>query len=507
MCGILFTNDKDVSEKQFIEALSLMDHRGPDFSDYKFCEKFKIGHTRLSIIDLDSRSNQPFQIGNYVISFNGEIYNYKELINDHQLVTTTSSDTEVLLLMYIKYKEKCLNYFNGMFAFVISSIDGRELFIARDRLGIKPLYYRKNGDSLTIASEMAPLLSIKKSAFDEFGIRQYRKLRMTINGYTLYEDIKQFPAGSYEIDKKQSKYWTYECSPSGSVDDREVDFLIKDSLRLRKRADVPLGSYLSGGLDSTILSSLLKPDYTWTVGFSQLNEFEWAEIANSTIGSNHVQIEINHQQYLDALSEMVLKRREPLSVPNEVIIYLMTKEVKKQNTVVLSGEGADELFWGYDRIFRWANSIDKIENQDFDNYYCYGNAKDDEVIDYALNLMYGTTPLEKIANYFQIHHIGGLLRRLDNATMLCAVEARVPFLDHRLVELLSRGSFEWKMGSSFKEPLKRIYSNIIPKSIIDRPKIGFPVPLKDIFSIPDDSKGSEYDYWLKKNLELLSLSM
>ena len=179
----------------------------------------------------------------------------------------------------------------------------------------------------------------------------------------------------------------------------------------------------------------------------------------------------------------------------------MTKKVKEKNTVVLSGEGADELFWGYDRIFRWAKDEKFLDINGFDKKYSYGSHVDNEVLDYALENNPGKTVLKKVAYFFQIHHLHGLLRRLDNSTMLCSVEARVPFVDHRLIELLVSGTFEWKMGNSFKEPLKRIYKNIVPTKIIDRKKIGFPVPLEELFI---NKKNNSYmDSWLEYNLDIL----
>jgi asparagine synthase (glutamine-hydrolysing) len=134
---------------------------------------------------------------------------------------------------------------------------------------------------------------------------------------------------------------------------------------------VPQGTYLSGGLDSTIVTYLSKPAHTWTVGFEELNEFEWGQMASAGLDSEQHEILVDKEAFLDSAKWMVDKRKEPLSVPNEVLIYLMTKEVKKKNTVVLSGEGADELFWGYDRIFRWANSVKDFNLKEFDQYYCY----------------------------------------------------------------------------------------------------------------------------------------
>ena len=273
---------------------------------------------------------------------------------------------------------------------------------------------------------------------------------------------------------------------------------------LRKRSDVPVGSYLSGGLDSTILSFLLNPSHTWTVGFKSKNEFIWSELANKTLGSKHKKVIISNEEFLEIGRNLIKKRKEPLSVPNEVLIYKMTKEVRKENTVVISGEGADELFWGYDRIFKWAHyQHNAINIDDFDKYYCYGSHKDDEIIQYAIEDLPGKKVIDKIAYYFQIIHLQGLLRRLDNSTMLCSVEARVPFVDHRLVELMAGVPFGWRMGNSFKEPLKRIYKKLIPEQIINREKVGFPVPLNEIFKPLDKKTGM--DNWLEFNLRTLDI--
>ena len=413
MCGILAYAGDKLAKKNLVEALHLMHHRGPDFQDYvALNDRVFLGHNRLAIIDLDKRSNQPFKSGDHYIVFNGEVYNYHELISKHDLQVRTKSDTEVVLEMYKRYGEKCLNHFNGMFAFVIYDIEKQELFVARDRLGIKPLYYSFDESGFFFGSELASIQALVESDFDEFGIRQYRKLRMTIKGDTIYSKIKTFPPGNYFKNNKFHQYWELDYTSKEAPDEDEVDFLIRDSIQLRNRSDVPVGSYLSGGLDSSILSSLLRPEHTWTVGFNQSNEFEWASLANKKVCSEHHQTLVNESQFLNTARWMIDKRKEPLSVPNEVLIYLMTLNVKKENTVVLSGEGADELFWGYDRIFRWANNAKILDLREFDRRYCYGTNIDDEVIDYALEGLPGSNPLEKLGYYFQTIHLQGLLRRL-----------------------------------------------------------------------------------------------
>jgi len=507
MCGILVVVNKTraVDVKKIENAGKLMQHRGPDcFGLNIISNNVVMTHNRLAIIDLNNRSNQPFVKNDLCLVYNGEIYNYKELIKEHDLKTNTASDTEVLLLMYEKYKEACLDYLNGMFGFAVYDLKKKELFVARDRLGVKPLYFSKTRDGIVIASEIAPILElIDDKSVDDFGIRQYRKLRMTVKGDTVYKNIKFFPAGHYYSSGCFHKYWDIDFSPKEPPSDEQLKALIIDACRIRKRADVAVGSYLSGGLDSTILSYILKPEFTWTVGFEQLNEFMWASLANRQLNSKHIQIIVSEEEFISTAEKMIKKRKEPLCVPNEVLIYLMTRKVKTENTVVLSGEGADELFWGYDRIFKWAEKADQLQIEDFDKYYCYGSEADDEVIDYAISGLPGYNPLEKIAYFFQVHHLHGLLRRLDNSTMLCSVEARVPFTDYRLVEMMAGTSFLWKMNGTVKLPLKRVFEDLIPKSIIERNKVGFPVPLDSIFRNKYKKVKKPFDKWASFNIETL----
>jgi asparagine synthase (glutamine-hydrolysing) len=506
MCGLLYTNKHNINIKQFINALESMSHRGPDSMNHLIInDNIKLGHTRLKVIDIDNRSNQPFWSQNkrYVMLYNGEIYNYKELAKEYNITTKTSSDTEILLELYSILGYQMLKKLNGMFSIVIYDKKNNDLFVARDRLGIKPLYYSIINNEIIISSEIAAILKLLDTIkFDDFGIRQYKKLRMTVKGYTLYKDIKTFPPGHFWLNGRLTKYWDLEIQSSLPPDDGELKWLIEDAVHLRKRSDVPMGSYLSGGLDSTILTYILQPDHTWSVGFDELNEFKWSDLANSKINTKHYKTIVDKDTFLETAKWMIKKRNEPLSVPNEVLIYLMTKNVKKKNTVILSGEGADELFWGYDRIFKWAQKADYLNITDFDEKYCYGTHSDDEVLDFALKNIPGKKVIDKIAYFFQTYHLQGLLRRVDNSTMLCSVEARVPFVDHRLVELLAGTPFSWRMGTTFKDPLKRIFKSIIPTQIIKRKKVGFPVPLEKIFPVEVECK-SHMDHWLDFNLSVL----
>jgi len=502
MCGFLVSINNKFSSKELNSALKLLNHRGPDNSQSLIINENYFGHTRLAIIDLDSRSNQPFQKKSYLIVYNGEIYNYLELIKEHDLKVETASDTEVVLEMYIKYGEKCLEYFNGMFAFIIYNMKTQDTFVARDRLGIKPLYYYKANKICIYASEIAPIQNLVNEKFDEFGIRQYRKLRMTIKGHTIYNNINMLEGGHYFYNDKLFRYWDLKIDKKPIPTDDELKETIFNSIQIRKRSDVSVGSFLSGGLDSTILSHILKPNDTWSVGFKNHNEFKWGELANKSISSCFNKIVINEIEFLDAIKIIIDRRKEPLSVPNEVMIFFMSKYVKHKNTVVLSGEGADELFYGYDRIFKWAfNQNKNINIKDFDEKYCYGTNKDDEIIDYALSGLPGLSVLDKISYFFQIHHLHGLLRRLDSSTMLCSIEARVPFVDHNLIELVTGTPFNWRLNEVIKAPLKRIFYNDISFDIINRKKVGFPAPLDKIFYQKVNKGNTFMDKWLIYNLK------
>jgi asparagine synthase (glutamine-hydrolysing) len=401
-----------------------------------------------------------------------------------------------------------LNWLNGMFAFVIINTETNNFFAARDRLGVKPLYwYSKNGNVI-LSSEIAPIIELTgESQKDEIGIRQYRKLRTFFNNRTLYKNIKMFPAGHYLENNKLQKYWELPLEEKQPPSDEELKFLIEDAVNLRCISDVPVGSYLSGGLDSTIVAALSGKPHTWTVGFHDNNEFKWAKLASEFIKSVHHEVLIDKDEFLDLTEKLVRIRKEPLSVPNEVLIYKMTKEVKQYNTVILSGEGADELFAGYDRIFRWAASSD-WNLKEFTRLYSYGSNEDYEIVEDVISpyLKYRKN-FDIITAFFQTAHLHGLLRRLDNSTMLCSVEAREPFCDYRLVERLAGVDFTYKLKDGIvKDPLKRIFKTVIPKEIIERSKVGFPVDLKSIFPNTEDNK-TPMDRWLEFNLKILNIEL
>lgn len=487
-----------------------MKHRGPDVPAGCLSKNgFQLGHCRLKILDLDDRSNQPFWSRNkrYVMIYNGEVYNYRELANKYNIQTNTSSDTEVLLELYVVLGEGVLQEIEGMFSFVIFDTISNTFFVARDHLGVKPLYYSQTKDGWIFSSEIAPILNLLDSVkIDSIGLRQYKKLRTFFNGRTLYSEIKMFPAGHFMVNGHLKSYWQLSYEPSLPPSDEEILNLLKTSVQDRCLSDVPVGCYLSGGIDSTLIASLANKPDTWTVGFADNNEFEFARLAADKIGSTHNEILITREEFLETAKLMIKIRREPLSVPNEILLYHMTRMAKKKNTVILSGEGADELFFGYDRIFRWASSHD-WDLQEFSSLYAYGSHHDLEIIeDVVAPFLKHEKTINIVAAFFQVAHLHGLLRRLDNSTMLCSVEARVPFVDClTLVERMAGVPFEYRMKNGIvKEPLKRIFSSFLPNKIVQRQKVGFPVPLGSINFVNVQGK-TGVDRWLNFNLQELGI--
>ena len=504
MCAILFTDSEKIDYNRFSRALSLMRHRGPESTQIFESINIKMGHNRLKILDLDDHANQPFVSSDnrYVMIYNGEIYNYKELAKKYDIHTKTSSDTEVLIELYLKLGNKMLSELNGMFAFIILDKFTNNIFVARDRLGVKPLYYALENNHFIFSSEIAPIVNLLDNVeFDEVGVRQYLKMRTFFNGHTIYKNISMMGAGTYFENGTFHTYWEFPNVENEPPKDEELFELVKSAVDYRCISDVPVGCYLSGGIDSSIISGLAHRTHTWTVGYADNNEFNWSQMVSAFQHVEHHKTILEYKDFLPTLKELITKRKEPLSVPNELLLYEMTKDVKKKNTVVLSGEGADELMFGYDRIFQWAHQ-NKWDISSFDKLYSYGSHSDNEILDYAIEPFkkYGTN-INVIAAFFQVAHLHGLLRRLDFSTMQSSVEARVPFVDHRLVERMAGVPFEYRMkdGRS-KEPLKRLFANYLPQEVLGREKVGFPVKLENIFT---NGTQSQMDSWLHSNLEIL----
>ena len=579
MCGILgqvdYLSTSAWNESKFTKALSLQKHRGPDDSGVVVGEDFIFGHRRLSIIDLDSHAKQPMTSsdGEVILVFNGEIYNYQELRKD--LVKkgysfSTKSDTEVLLYSYYEYGIECIQNFIGMFAFAIFDNRTQKTFIVRDRLGVKPLYYCKIKDTITFSSEIKSILELADLdvALNIKAVSSYLSFRYPILDDTFFESIYSLPPAHY-IELTQDsflikEYWSLVDRFKEQKEDKgeefylnKLQYLLESSVKYRMISDVPFGAFLSGGVDSSIVTSIMAneskdPVNTFTIGFDEpeFNEFSYADIIAKKYNTNHHKIVINSADYFNNLNQLIKYKDAPLSVPNEVPLYIMSKELKKYITVVLSGEGADEIFAGYGRIFRSPHDLYRIQNIDsldlsseekdklcinfikkyivdsfesdvdhFHTVYSYISFPEkkellnpliplddieNDFLDkfiYLFNEIKDETYYNKMMYVFEKIHLVGLLHRLDTSTMAASIEARVPFVDHRLVEFAFSIPFKYKIkwckdGGKYKSRvlmsneiserydipkyiLKKAYENELPKDILYRKKAGFPVPLHD----------------------------
>ena len=578
MCGILgnisFKNSAKLDTHEFSEALKLQEHRGPDDCDIVEGQNFIFGHQRLSIIDLTTHAKQPMvsNCRKYTLVFNGEIYNYKEIRKDlikkgYQF--NTESDSEVLLNSYIEYGIKCIELFIGMFAFSINDQVSNTTYIVRDRLGIKPLYFHRNKDQFIFSSEIKSILKLQgntKQKLNFDAISSYFSFRYPILNDTFFEEINSLaPAHYIKISPSNVEfveYWNIIEQFKEQKNDKGEEYyiskiseLLKSSVEYRMISDVPIGSFLSGGVDSSIITAIMaensqKPVKTFTIGFENdgFNEFEYAKLIANKYQTSHNQITLSGKNYIEAMERLICYKDAPLSVPNEVPLYLMSKELKKSITVVLSGEGADEIFGGYGRIFRSPYDYERIKNIDnlnlskkekaelskefikkyiassfnteidhFMNIYSYTSFSEkkellNKSIDldkieakffnkflYYFNELADESYYNKLMYTFEKIHVVGLLHRVDTATMASSVEARVPFLDHRLVEFAAtipmKYKLKWnsvedknqskllmsdKISESHDTPkyiLKKAYEKMLPLKILYRKKMGFPVPL------------------------------
>jgi asparagine synthase (glutamine-hydrolysing) len=576
MCGILGQinfSDKEIDKELFSLSLDLLEHRGPNASSIYCGDCFSFGHRRLSIIDLNPNSNQPMisKCGNYILVYNGEIYNFNEIKKDlenRNYKFNSSGDTEVLLNCFIEYGIDCIHQFIGMFAFAIYDKNKDELYIVRDRLGVKPLYYYQDDYTFIFSSEIKSILKLGniKREININAVSSYMSFRNPILEDTFFIGIKSLaPAHYIQIKNNKIKiieYWNVSRKFKEQQEDKGEEFyisrlreLLDSSVKYRMIADVPFGSFLSGGVDSSVVTALMskntsEPVKTFTIGFEEdgYNEFHYAKIIANKFKTNHKEITLSSKEYVSSMEELIEFKDAPLSVPNEVPLYLMSKELKKDITVVLSGEGADEIFGGYGRIFRSPYDLERVKNIDsleltkdeklelvknfiskylVENYsseiehffsiYSYTSLKEKkELLNSKIDLEYiedlfitkfmkyfnelsDDSYYNRLIYTFEKVHLVGLLHRVDTTTMAASVEARVPFVDHRLVEFAFTIPLKYKLKWNSEQDkeksktvmsdrisevydtpkyiLKKAYEDIIPKKVLYRKKMGFPVPL------------------------------
>ena len=542
MCGIAgFFSTKKINkiDGRISRMLSAMYHRGPDADGKAIVnEHLALGQRRLAIIDIDPRSDQPMysERGNIFV-YNGEVYNYKEIKRNLSYSFRTESDTEAILIgIDLKGIDWTLNQCNGMFAFSYYDVFSHTMYLARDRMGIKPLYYYAKDGLLVFASEIKSILNsgLVEAKLNESAIDEYLGNRYVRAPYTFFEDIYQVMPGHYLIvnedgNIKDIEYWHLPEQFNTNNNYDEMGILTEFSERIRRAiqcrmvSDVPLGTYLSGGVDSSLISAVAamsksEPLETFTIGFPEMNEFTYAQKVADKYKTHHHEFVMTNSNYFGMMEEVIRSKDAPLGVPNEIPLAQMSKELKKYITVVLSGEGADELMGGYGRIFRSAydyknhpesaNSfydyfIDLYEYvpRSFRDKYIKSSIEIREKCDEAIRKEFdNTSDEEAVFRFFHNYHVKGLLQRCDSTTMLASVEARVPFMDYTLIEYvynsvpydlklrwrsenrrrLAQGLISKEYSEVFDTPkylLKELAYNYLPIDVIERKKVGFPVPL------------------------------
>ncbi len=499
--------------------LAKLARRGPDAEGQHADGPVRLGHRRLAIIDLSPRSRQPMidATTGTTLVFNGTIYNYPELraeLTTRGHVFHSDGDTEVILRAWLEWGEACVERLHGMFAFAIWN--RAVLFLARDRLGIKPLYYSEDRQHFRFASTPQALLAAGgiDTGVDAVALHHLFTLHAVVPApRTIYNGIRKLaPGTTLTVNQRgelsHKKYWSLKAQrPEQPRTEAEWTEVIHESLRqaVKKRieiADVKVGVLLSGGLDSSLLVALLAeqgvPDLmTFSVGFEDQpeergNEFEYSDPVAAMYGTRHHKFLIPNSDVLQRLPEAVDAMSEPMFAQDAVAFYLLSEQVSKTVKVVQSGQGADEVFGGYFWYPRMAaesagSPLDRFRRHYFDRDH-------DEFLEMAMPAYHGPdytaeTIAAHLAEPFADEFIDQVLRmdttmlitddpvkRVDNMTMAWGLEARVPFLDHQLVELAASMPPALKLASGGKHVLKTIARGLVPDAVIDRKKGYFPVP-------------------------------
>lgn len=500
MCGFL-VQIGDVRDKHHFElAYNSLSHRGPDFSSG--ClegEKIYVGHHRLAICDLNSHANQPFSLqdSDWKIVFNGQIYNFIDLRNQFNLRCVTDSDTEVLLRLYLLLGDDFIKSVNGDFALVIYNTRTGAFFAARDRLGVKPLFYSEKNGAWYFSSEAHALARLLNDfSLDEIARNQFLTVRGYLGNRTQFKNVKSFPAAHQINNGVLSRYWSLENGKS-KFNKEEARELIKDAVECRIPKDVSSTITLSGGIDSYIIGSFSRVKSSWCVGMPLENEFTEASQAATKLNTTHQNVLVSPADFLNEHSDFIDKCLAPVGVANQMLSQALYKEISRADKVVLSGEGADELFMGYDRIYRWAHQNPKFDANKFFELYRYSQFGQVDILEDSGILNSSGTSLEIVEEFFMTAHLQILLNRLDLASMFSGVEARVPFTDYRLVELIyGSGHLNRISDSNSKIFLREIYADALGSPKRSNQKMGFPVPYHQMSNLQLKTLNTPAD-WLQ----------
>lgn len=551
MCGITgIYSRKGIDKEQVKKATDIMQHRGPDDSGFYFGNSIALGHRRLAIIDLSSKARQPMsnESGSMWIVYNGEIYNFQEIrkeLEDKGHEFKSRCDSEVVLHAYEEWHEACLEKFNGMFAFAVWDEKKNELFLARDRAGIKPIYYWLDKERFVFASEIKAILEygVPRELNKEI-LYDYFNYFILAGDNTLFKGIKTLPPAHYFILKegkiRAKKYWDFDYKPENKLEDlwtKELREKISESVKKRLVSDVPVGAFISGGVDSSAIVSFMQQFSdkvkTFCVGSGDETELNAARFMAEKLNTDHHEVLVSAEDFAKNMENMIWHADMPMAWPSFVPLYFVSRLTKGKATVVLTGEGADELFAGYHRYYlmqkaslinknirflgpinKAALAISKTVYQDVRYRKNLELLFDRFNFDYAtgINIIIGDERdrllnpqdiprknllKEKVIEIFNRKqanflnrllyldfktYLVELLMKQDKMSMAASIESRVPFLDHNIVEFAASIPSSLKLnGRTGKYIFKKALHNKLPQSVIYQKKKGFPVPIERWF--------------------------
>ena len=540
ICGIIGASPEPDSIERMTRSLA---HRGPDFHDVCRTQGAELGHTRLAILDLSAAGNQPMTLGPFTLTYNGEIYNFRQLRQQLPGPFRSDGDTEVVLHLYARYGEKCLEMLRGMFSFAVWDAESRTLFAARDRVGMKPFYYRELPGGIAFASEIKALLELGRPAIDRLALRDYLTYKYVPEPKTAFSGIHNLPPGHWlrwDGSLRIERYW----SPSTQVEVTDFDEAVaglqahlEEIVPAHTLADVPVAVFLSGGIDSTTVAAHLDKPRTVTLGsdIKRRDEAPVARLVATHFGTEHHE-EIAASIDLDAALDIVPRVfDEPFGDSSSWATYLVSRLARQHAVVALSGEGGDELFCGYQWYSKWltlrpnlfhrmlatslpsfsdgGRSSQRRSSTGLEKYACFlgpftprqktlllGPALDegdyDDLWHFRRYWREDLEPLKRM-QWADLHTYlpGDLLTKVDRASMAHSLEVRPPLLDHKLVELalsLDTGLLRDVEGGRGKLIVRSLMEHRVPAGLFDRPKRGFNLPIRD---------------WLRQQPHLLSAAL
>lgn len=538
ICGIIRKGDnKDIIKKMNDRIM----HRGPDGEGYYIDGDVAFGHRRLSIIDLSTGDQPIYNEDNSVVTvYNGEIYNYLELRSELESLGhefKTKSDTEVLVHGYEEWHTDLPKHLRGMFAFAIYDKNRNEIFLARDNFGIKPLYYANMNDSFMFASEIKSFLDVPdfKKEFNEEILETYLEFSFVPTNETFFKGVYRLDAGCSLLykdeDIKINKYFKLdfkEDKMSFSDAVKNISDVMEDSVKRHLIADVEVGSFLSSGIDSSYIVSLAKPDKTYTVGYEnkKYDEINYAKDLADKLGIKNESKIIKKDEYLEAIPKIMYHLDEPTSDPAAISLYFVAKLASRDLKVVLSGEGADEFFGGYNYYreevdykfynkipFCIRHAIGKVaglfpevrgfnflvrRGEKLENSYIGVNRNFSEKMarkvlrkNYELKAIDVTKDVyNEFKDYSNIDKMQAIdinfwlmkdiLLKADRMTMASSIEGRVPFIDKEVFSVASKLPFDYKVTKeNTKVALREAARKVIPTDAYKKKKLGFPVPIRE----------------------------